>query len=882
MATILSGWWSAVNVSGQTMYQSGTTYVGQPASFAANTSITVMSGATVTSLSGSSLAITVQTGGAVTSANLDGGTLSVASGGVLTRNNLSGVSTTLSSGAQSINDTYVKGSTGVTWSYALNGATVSGATVGSGGYLQLQTGAVGTNISAVNGGSASLAAGTTTGIQALNGGYIQSGVMTFSGYLGNGDVVSTGAVLNGVWSAVNVNGKTVYQNGTTTVSDPVILNGATLYVGSGAVVSGLTCISGTIPTISVYAGGSITDSHITRTYVRVDSGATLSNNRLDGCDVTLSTGARSTDDTYSWYGFAVQSVKVASGAVVTHANVTSNTTISAATGATINGLHVASGGSAVFGSGVNLSGYNADPGTYLATYTSIGGTVTVPATPASPTGTVLNGTWSAVNSGGTTVYTNGLSSVQAPATLGNGAILWVTSGAVATGLSGYGNYIYVQNGGTLASSYIANGAVYVSSGGTTKSNKFNSDPVTIYSGGSSVNDTFYNSGYDNNIALIQAGGSLISGQVASGGTMSAMSGSVVRDPSVGNGAYLVVDKAVTEICFLKGTHILTARGEVRVEELEVGEPVACKVEGEIVFRPIIWIGQRFNRLEPWQPADLAGYPVRIEENAFEPGVPSRDLLVTPEHCFAFDGKMLPIRMLVNGTTIRYDLSMQSYEYYHIELSEHSIILAENTPAESYIDTGNRHLFNATHNVVSLGAPPVQPYALPLCVERDFAQALYERFAQGVAAQDTANLTSEPDLRLVDGAGCDIRPVRRDGSRYVFRLPPGTAGVHIASRAARPCDSIGPYVDDRRRLGVLVGAIDGFSCEGQFVVTAHLTGEWLPGWHSEEGGVRWTDGYGWLPLASHESMSPIILSIEVIDTATYLNEPSEAQQIALTA
>lgn len=876
MATTLSGTWSAVNISGQTVYQSGTTTVGQPASFAANASITVTNGATVTSLSGTSLTITVQAGGVVTDATLTAGTLRVASGGILSGNILSGVATTLSSGAQSINDTYLKGAAGGTWSYALNGATVTGATVGSGGYLQLQAGATGSNITAADGGSASLAAGTTNGFHAVNGGYLQSGTMVFSGYAGNGTTVSTGAILNGVWSAVNVNGKTVYQNATTTVSDPVILNGATLYVASGAIVSGLTCISNTIPTISIYSGGTVLDSHITRTYVRVDNGGALSDNQLDGCDVTLSTGARSTDDTYSWYGFAVQSVKVASGATITNANVTSNTTISAATGATLNGVHVASGGSAVIAADVDLSGFHSDAGTYLATYTSIGGTVTVPSTPATPAGTVLTGTWSAVNSGGVTVYKSGATFVQAPATLGNGAVLWVTNGATASGLSGYAITVYVQSGGTLAGSYLANGSVFVSSGGITSGNQFNSDPVTIAGGGSSVNDIFYNSGYDKNITLVQAGGSLIGGQVGSGGILSAVSGSVVQDPSVGSGGYLVVDKAATEVCFLKGTHILTARGEIPVEALQLGEAVACLVNGQTVFRPIIWIGSRFNRLEPWQPVDLAGYPVRIEADAFEPGIPSRDLLVTPEHCFAFEGRMLPIRMLVNGRSIRYDTAIQSYEYFHIELSEHSIIIAENTPTESYLDTGNRHIFRESGNVVALRPEPALRYALPLCVDRAYAQPLYERFARKTADVETPIVTGEPDLRLVDAAGREIRPVRRDGAKYVFQVPPGTTGVHIASRASRPCDSIGPYVDDRRRLGVLIGAITGFSCDGQMAVTSHLTAETLSGWYPGEGGYRWTDGFGWLPLTDEGGVTnPVILCIEVIAAGPYVSEPYEA-------
>jgi len=859
------------------MYQSGTTYVGQPAAFAANATIDVTNGATVSALSGASLSVNVQAGGVVTSATLTSGTVKVADGGTLSANTLDGVCITLSSGAQSLGDTFLAAGAVRPVIYALDGAMVSGATIGSGGILQMQTGVIQSNITTIDGGSTILAPEMATRLRSIDGASVQSDAPSVAVGPATRDTFATPTVLNGVWSAVNINGQTVYQNATSTVTGPVTLNAATLYVKSGAIVTGLGCVSNTIPTISVYAGGSITDSHITRTYVRVDSGATLSNNQFDGCDVTLSTGARSTDDTYSWYGFAVQSVKVASGAVITHATVTNKTTISAATGATIDGLYVGSGGSAVIASGVNLSSYSADSGTYLATYTSIGGSVTIPGTPVTPAGTVLKGTWSAIASGGVTVYKSGATIVGAPATLGTGAILWVTNGATATGLSGSANFIYVQNGGTLASSYIANGTVYISSGGTTTGNQFNSDPVTVMAGASSVNDTFYNNGYDRNIAIVQAGGTLIGGQVGSGATLSAMSGSVIQDPSVGDGAYLVVDRAASEICSLEGTHILTARGEVRIEELEIGETVACLVDGEVVYRPIIWLGRRFNRFEPWQPADLAGYPVRIEANAFEAGVPSRDLLVTPEHCFAFEGRMLPIRMLVNGVTIRYDMSIQSYEYYHIELAEHSIILAENTPVESYIDTGNRHTFDASNNVIALRSASDPCYALPLCVEQAFAQALYERFAQAVTSPETRSLTREPDLRLVDGTGREIRPLRREGSKHMFQISPGTAGVHIVSRASRSCDSIGPYVDDRRRLGVLIGTIDGFSCEGQFVVTTHLRDEPLSGWHPGESSSRWTNGYGWLPFGEGEIADPVILCIEVLATGTYLPETCDAME-----
>ena len=50
------------------------------------------------------------------------------------------------------------------------------------------------------------------------------------------------------------------------------------------------------------------------------------------------------------------------------------------------------------------------------------------------------------------------------------------------------------------------------------------------------------------------------------------------------------------------------------------------------------------------------------------------------------------RQLVNGTTIRQERDWTAVDYYHVELDEHAILLAEGLPAESYLDTGNRGFF----------------------------------------------------------------------------------------------------------------------------------------------------------------------------------------------
>lgn len=68
--------------------------------------------------------------------------------------------------------------------------------------------------------------------------------------------------------------------------------------------------------------------------------------------------------------------------------------------------------------------------------------------------------------------------------------------------------------------------------------------------------------------------------------------------------------------------------------------------------------------------------MRILKDTFKPGVPKKDLLITPEHCLFIDGHFIPARMLINGRSIYYDYSMTTYEYYHIETEDHSIIWAD--------------------------------------------------------------------------------------------------------------------------------------------------------------------------------------------------------------
>lgn len=60
-------------------------------------------------------------------------------------------------------------------------------------------------------------------------------------------------------------------------------------------------------------------------------------------------------------------------------------------------------------------------------------------------------------------------------------------------------------------------------------------------------------------------------------------------------------------------------------------------------------------------------------------------------------------MLVNGRTIAYDHSIESYDYYHFETARHSIVHVSGAATETYLDNGLRHQFseqNWADNVVA--------------------------------------------------------------------------------------------------------------------------------------------------------------------------------------
>ena len=140
-------------------------------------------------------------------------------------------------------------------------------------------------------------------------------------------------------------------------------------------------------------------------------------------------------------------------------------------------------------------------------------------------------------------------------------------------------------------------------------------------------------------------------------------------------------------CFLTGTHILTDKGEITVEKLKIGDKVLT-AEGKL--EPIKWIGKQTR-----QPHDLKNplrsHPILIKAGALGNNLPHRDLYVSPDHAMFFEGLLINAGALVNDISIIKTEPKEAFTYYHIELENHALLIAEGASAESYLPQNEHRL-----------------------------------------------------------------------------------------------------------------------------------------------------------------------------------------------
>ena len=159
------------------------------------------------------------------------------------------------------------------------------------------------------------------------------------------------------------------------------------------------------------------------------------------------------------------------------------------------------------------------------------------------------------------------------------------------------------------------------------------------------------------------------------------------------------------ICFLAGTRIATPSGEVPVETLRRGDLVLT-ADGRAL--PVRFLGQQTLTTMFTNRNDL---PIRIVAGALGECLPTRDLFVSPAHAIAFDDVLVQAGALVNGTTISQVTTMPpSFAYYHVEVAEHVLLLAEGVATESFIDSITPSLFHNSGERPNL--PPIPELDMP--------------------------------------------------------------------------------------------------------------------------------------------------------------------------
>ena len=94
-------------------------------------------------------------------------------------------------------------------------------------------------------------------------------------------------------------------------------------------------------------------------------------------------------------------------------------------------------------------------------------------------------------------------------------------------------------------------------------------------------------------------------------------------------------------------------------------------------------------------------PVRIIAGAFGPNLPERDLRLSPLHAIYHEGNLFEAISLVNGTTIYQEQKTTHVTYHHIELANHDILMAEGLAVESFLDTGNKTMFENALGITTL-------------------------------------------------------------------------------------------------------------------------------------------------------------------------------------
>jgi hypothetical protein len=311
-------------------------------------------------------------------------------------------------------------------------------------------------------------------------------------------------------------------------------------------------------------------------------------------------------------------------------------------------------------------------------------------------------------------------------------------------------------------------------------------------------------------------------------------------------------------CFAAGTRILTPDGEIAVEDIAVGTEVLTARAGSEGLQEVIWVGQRT--------IDLARHampekvrPIRILAGAFGPGLPERDLRVSPDHALYINGHLIEAKTLVNGVTVIVEQNTRHVTYHHIELARHDIVLAEGLPAETYLESGNRTMFESDSSPIVLHPDFVTAARENACAPLLTGGAIVTAARQQLLDRAIGlGFAVTGDVDLVVQAGAErIRPEAETDGELLFVLPAGVKTVALLSGAGVPAE-LSADPSDRRVLGVDVAALtlvaNGKRTKIALDDAAHI------GFHDMEGDHRWTNGAARISLPAYSGRAVLEVTI----------------------
>lgn len=181
------------------------------------------------------------------------------------------------------------------------------------------------------------------------------------------------------------------------------------------------------------------------------------------------------------------------------------------------------------------------------------------------------------------------------------------------------------------------------------------------------------------------------------------------------------------VCFRAGTAIATPSGARAVETLRPGDMVLTD-DGRAV--QLVWVG-RSHYTAAQLAANPALRPVRIPAHAIRPGMPERDLDLSPQHRIVIDGagcelmfgqpRVLVVANHLVGTLAHVVEDVASVTYVHLLLEEHEILPGNGLPSESFqparrmveqMAGGAQAALMATLDALGAEAMLTRPDALP--------------------------------------------------------------------------------------------------------------------------------------------------------------------------